>query len=116
MHGGKVDPVVSELPMGNELSRDHVSRPLVFLSVVFAFEHGISESNNDSKFECRSVNDFKHNRTHGQQQSKPVVSYKQSGSRKTILLLRKNVKLVIKYALLYRVTSLMLLFHNSVNV
>ena len=29
-------------------------------------------------------------------------------SRKTILLLRKNVKLVTKYALLYGVTSLML--------
>ena len=26
-----------------------------FLSVVFAFEHSIPESNNDSKFECRSV-------------------------------------------------------------
>ena len=27
MHRGKVDPGVSELPQGNELSRDHVSRP-----------------------------------------------------------------------------------------
>ena len=35
----------------------------VFLSVVFAFEHGISESNKDSKFECKGVNDFRHNRT-----------------------------------------------------
>ena len=35
----------------------------VFLSVVFAFEHGISQSNKYSKFECRSVNDFRHNRT-----------------------------------------------------
>ena len=34
-----------------------------FLSVVFAFEHDISESNKDSKFECRTVNDFRHNRT-----------------------------------------------------
>ena len=39
----------------------------VFLSVVFTFEHGVCESNKDSKFECRSVNDFRHNRTHGQQ-------------------------------------------------
>ena len=31
----------------------------MFLSVVFAFERGISESNKDSKFECRSVNDFR---------------------------------------------------------
>ena len=29
MHRGKVDPGVSELPRGNELSRDHVNRPLV---------------------------------------------------------------------------------------
>ena len=27
MHRGKFDPVVSELPRGNELSRDHVNRP-----------------------------------------------------------------------------------------
>ena len=27
MHQGKVDPGVSELPRGNELSRDHVNRP-----------------------------------------------------------------------------------------
>ena len=27
MHRGKVDPRVSELPRGNELSRDHVNRP-----------------------------------------------------------------------------------------
>ena len=26
-HRGKVDPRVSELPRGNELSRDHVNRP-----------------------------------------------------------------------------------------
>ena len=26
-HRGKVDPGVSELPRGNELSRDHVNRP-----------------------------------------------------------------------------------------
>ena len=33
MHRGKVDPKVSELPQGNELSLDHVNRPLkaVFL-------------------------------------------------------------------------------------
>ena len=29
MHRGKVDPEVSELPRGNEFSRDHVNRPLV---------------------------------------------------------------------------------------
>ena len=28
MHRGKVDPGVSELPRDNELSRDHVNRPL----------------------------------------------------------------------------------------
>ena len=27
MHRGKVDPAVSELPRGNELSREHVNRP-----------------------------------------------------------------------------------------
>ena len=27
VHGGKVDPGVSELPRGNELSWDHVNRP-----------------------------------------------------------------------------------------
>ena len=79
----------------------------MFLSVVFAFEHGISESNKDSKLEFRSVNDFRHNQTQWAA-VKPIVSYKQSSSQKTILLLRKNVKLVIKYALLYGVTSLML--------
>ena len=29
MHRGKVDPGVSELPLGNELSRDHVNRPKI---------------------------------------------------------------------------------------
>ena len=29
VHRGKVDPGVSELPRGNELSLDHVNRPLV---------------------------------------------------------------------------------------
>ena len=29
MHRGKVDPGASELPRGNELSRDHVNRPLI---------------------------------------------------------------------------------------
>ena len=33
MHRGKVDPGVSELPRGNELSRDHVNRPLEALYV-----------------------------------------------------------------------------------
>ena len=32
VHQGKVDPGVSELPRGNELSRDHVNRPLVYLN------------------------------------------------------------------------------------
>ena len=32
MHRGKVDPEASELPWGNELSRDHVNRPLVLES------------------------------------------------------------------------------------
>ena len=50
----------------------------------------------------------RHNRTQWAAVNKPIVSKKQSGSRKTILLLRKNVKLVIKYALLYGVTSIML--------
>ena len=27
----------------------------MFLSVVFAFEHGISESNKDSEFECKAL-------------------------------------------------------------
>ena len=35
----------------------------MFLSAVLAFEHGISESKKDSKFERSSVNDFRHNRT-----------------------------------------------------
>ena len=33
MHRGKVDPGVSELPRGNELSRDHVNRPLNLVSI-----------------------------------------------------------------------------------
>ena len=28
MHPGEVDPGVSELPWGKELSRDHVNRPI----------------------------------------------------------------------------------------
>ena len=40
MHRGKVDPGVSELPGGNELSRDHVNRPLDF----FLLQHSISYS------------------------------------------------------------------------
>ena len=28
VHRGKVDPEASELPWGNELSRDHMNRPL----------------------------------------------------------------------------------------
>ena len=33
MHRGKVDPGVSELPRGNELSRDHVNRPIHYGSI-----------------------------------------------------------------------------------
>ena len=33
MHRGKVDPGVSELSQGNELSRDHVNRPSVRLQI-----------------------------------------------------------------------------------
>ena len=39
MHRGKVDPGVSELPRGNELSRDHVNRP--------------SQNTPEIKFECQ---------------------------------------------------------------
>ena len=47
MHRGKVDPGVSELPQGNELSRDHVNRPLdsaLFLN----FHHIILRLNHSS--------------------------------------------------------------------
>ena len=33
----------------------------MLLSVVFAFEHGISESNRDLKLECRNIHNFRHN-------------------------------------------------------
>ena len=39
----------------------------VFVSAVFTFEHGISESDKDLKFECRRVNDLRHSRPNGQQ-------------------------------------------------
>ena len=45
VHRGKADPGVSELPQGNELSRDHVNRPLVQLTdprVNFASVHGLT--------------------------------------------------------------------------
>ena len=35
MHRCKVDPGVSELPRGNELSRDHVNRPKVLNKYYF---------------------------------------------------------------------------------
>ena len=35
MHRGKVDPEVSELPRDNELSRDHVNRPLEHKEGIF---------------------------------------------------------------------------------
>ena len=35
MHRGKVDPGVSELPRGNDLSRDHVNRPLDVKFVIY---------------------------------------------------------------------------------
>ena len=38
MHRGKVDPGASELPRGNELSRDHVNRPLEISNVCKAVE------------------------------------------------------------------------------
>ena len=38
MHRGKVDPGVSELPRGNELSRDHVNRPYVKKEIVHGCE------------------------------------------------------------------------------
>ena len=34
VHRGKVDPGVSEFPWGNELSRDHVNRPLVDIAAL----------------------------------------------------------------------------------
>ena len=43
VHRGKVDPEVSELPRGNELSRDHVNRP----SVIFLlWVQSLKENNN----------------------------------------------------------------------
>ena len=45
VHQGKVDPGVSELPLVNELSRNHVNRPLVsitndsYLLVVLSWGH-----------------------------------------------------------------------------
>ena len=39
MHRGKVDLGVSELPRGNELSRDHVNRPL---ELVLKFQFKVS--------------------------------------------------------------------------
>ena len=39
MHRGKVDPGVSELPLGNELSRDHVNRPLD--THLFTFDYSL---------------------------------------------------------------------------
>ena len=39
MHRGKVDPGVSELPRGNELSRDHVNRPLVLKKAKIMTSH-----------------------------------------------------------------------------
>ena len=53
----------------------------MFLSVVFTFENGISESNKDLKFECRSVNDLRHNRTQWALVKQAIVSYKQSNSQ-----------------------------------
>ena len=44
VHRGKVDPGVSELPRGNELSQNHVNRPLGQLTdpgVNFASVHGL---------------------------------------------------------------------------
>ena len=44
VHRGKVDPGVSELPRGNELSRDHVNRPLVNFSAHITSSLGTKES------------------------------------------------------------------------
>ena len=41
MHRGKVDPGVSELPRGNELSRDHVNKPYI---VVGTNEHKLKSA------------------------------------------------------------------------
>ena len=48
MHRGKVDPGVSELPWGNELSRDHVSRPLDLLHKRYGQKQIIVNSHIDS--------------------------------------------------------------------
>ena len=46
MHRGKVDPWVSELPRGNELSRDDVNMPLVWLLIVSTFLFSCSKALN----------------------------------------------------------------------
>ena len=47
MHRGKVDPGVSELPRGNELSRVHVNRPLegdfIIKITKVRFQHNVSQ-------------------------------------------------------------------------
>ena len=46
-HRGKVDPGVSELPQRNELSRDHVNRPLTrwfVLPFFAAFRYNIANN------------------------------------------------------------------------
>ena len=40
VHRGKVDPGVSKLPQGNELSWDHVNRPLVAVTPPFSDSQG----------------------------------------------------------------------------
>ena len=62
MHRGKVDLGVSELPRGNELSRDHVNRPL---DVIPETEYGtpinIYDSLDNTKkgnFKTFILNDF----------------------------------------------------------
>ena len=71
----------------------------MLLSGVFISERGISESNKDLKFECRSVHDFRPNRT---QRVAVKLSLLLVISNLVVnSLLRKNVKLVIKYVQLY---------------
>ena len=51
MHRGKVYPGVIELPRGNELSRDHVNRPLDALgNIKHASSDRWSSGNKDHNF------------------------------------------------------------------
>ena len=63
MHLGKVNPGVSELPWGNELSRDHVNRPLASCmettelqingkQVNFFTKSGLEQKANETTLQC----------------------------------------------------------------